>query len=820
MLSPSAANSPGQPRGKVVFNTKDFILSTISSIRLWLLALLLAVAGGNAAAQQTVSPAQKPVSQQKPVAQKPVAQTPGILLNPASKNSFSQGVPLVSGVTAQFAQTLGILRNTAMQLPPPGPASKNGVSTCGGIKPNGDLETSCAAAPAIFESAAVGTCPAGSFFDLGKWACYSCPSGYERAVFDGITDPKACFQNTFKSTLSGLAGAIQRPPPVYSTATLKGTACPAGSFFDPIRGGECFTCPAGYTRSVAHVGNADACVILASEKLVAATVGNRPRGLDCDAGQFWDPIRGGNCFSCPAGYNRTGYHVDNNQACSKFVGHSWSKSTVAGKAQCKADEFVDYLTSGKLGGNCYTCPLNARRTVFPVTGVQACETDPGYNYSEATLVSALTCPAGQIFDFAGRDTAAVLTRITTQNKAASTNGTAPKVAPTQNGGTCWSCGTEYRRSFSAVWENNACDSVGIGWVAPTYTQPGLFGLKGAQEVVLEIIANDRETIKQIALDTIDKTTNEYKANKANAEKLWLIAVWKEIAETPQESGPLMVVAYARILAAADSAKTASAADKVLLASFQDMARTQRTFLAEQALQAYTEWDAADFKRNDAYRASLIAATVLTFGVAAGPAIGVDLVKNGVYPMPDFAAITLASIAEGWVSDQTQGFIVNKVLLSDALQLKLFKHTPAQSAAARKALTETGEVFGKELSKLVTQRAAAALRGTAVATAGKATARSVAAALKVSGPQILVGFAQEAMTAWIELHIERANAGKDLEAKVAEAKRVDYDVKRLDSFAGRAQVQGEWAQMMGVARPPVNLQAIKNAVEPLLGPLAR
>ena len=74
-------------------------MSTISSIRLWPLALLLAVAGGNAAAQQTVSPAQKPV------AQKPVAQKPGILLNPASKNSFSQGVPLVSGVTAQLVET-------------------------------------------------------------------------------------------------------------------------------------------------------------------------------------------------------------------------------------------------------------------------------------------------------------------------------------------------------------------------------------------------------------------------------------------------------------------------------------------------------------------------------------------------------------------------------------------------------------------------------------------------------------------------------------------------------------------------------------------
>ena len=690
-----------------------------------------------------------------------------------------------SGFAAPF-QSLSALAEMANKLPP-GPASKNGSSSCGGLTASGVLESPCQSVPAIFEGAAVGTCPAGSFVDLAKWGCYSCPAGYNPDLLESTDGPNKCVQNTYTAKAStSMAGIFDRPPSKFTKATLKGTACPSGSFFDPINGGECYSCPAGYVRSAAHVNWADACVVLAKENLVKATTHSKATGFfatDCPKGQFWDGIDG-KCHSCPSGYKRTANSVTSSKACSQYVSPKQAKATVKGKAQCKTGEFVDFLVNSKSGGNCYSCPdVNAKRSVFKVTGDQACETEQGKNYSPATLVTALTCPADQIFDFAGRDTPALVNRIKAQNN---------KAVPSKNGGTCWSCAAGYRRSVSAVWEKNACDSVGIGWVMPRYTQPGLFGLDGAEAVVREIILKDTDLIRTIVLEIMNR-------DKKMSDSQVLYEAWSEIRDTPYRSAPLLVIAYSRMLAAANGAPTASAADLRMLASFQQMVTVRKGFLADQAYQAYTEWDKADFKKNDAYRAVLIATTVATLGVAAPAAIGVDLVKNGFNPLPDFAAITLASTVQGWVQDETQGFVVSKVLLSDKMQGMLFKHTAAESKAARYALTEAGQAaatkFGETLSAYV-------MRKTIQDTGAKVTGKMVLAALKAAGPQIMVDAAIEAMTAWIDLHLTRMNAGNDLKAKVAEAYR-PFSVKRLDTSAGRAEVEGEWAQMMGHPRMPVD-----------------
>lgn len=47
-----------------------------------------------------------------------------------------------------------------------------GVTTCGGLV-NGKLQKPCGFGPAIFEADAVGKCPSGTFFDVGKWSCWS-----------------------------------------------------------------------------------------------------------------------------------------------------------------------------------------------------------------------------------------------------------------------------------------------------------------------------------------------------------------------------------------------------------------------------------------------------------------------------------------------------------------------------------------------------------------------------------------------------------------------------------------------------------------------
>lgn len=50
-----------------------------------------------------------------------------------------------------------------------------------------------------------------------------------------------------------------------------------------------------------------------AEKLAPATQYGRSNQMQCPAGQFWDP--NGNCYSCPAGYTRTLESVTSNRAC-------------------------------------------------------------------------------------------------------------------------------------------------------------------------------------------------------------------------------------------------------------------------------------------------------------------------------------------------------------------------------------------------------------------------------------------------------------------------------------------------------------------------
>lgn len=93
---------------------------------------------------------------------------------------------------------------------------------------------------AVFQSAARGNCPKGSFFDIGLWQCWSCPKGFKRTLAAADSD-RACSRpnKNIKGT--------------FTKAKFMGAVCPKGSFYDGIRDGECRKCPSGYKRSAAHV---------------------------------------------------------------------------------------------------------------------------------------------------------------------------------------------------------------------------------------------------------------------------------------------------------------------------------------------------------------------------------------------------------------------------------------------------------------------------------------------------------------------------------------------------------------------------------------
>jgi hypothetical protein len=157
----------------------------------------------------------------------------------------------------------------------------------------------------------------------------------------------------------------------YERATpAGGIGCGRGTFFDPIDGGTCWTCPEGYQRTVYAVKSGQACEQAGGEVFAQATRHGRgygPLGTNCADGQFWDP--NGYCYSCPSGYNRTGYPVTSAKACSKRVKASFAAATNVREArECPSGAFFDIGTN-----KCWTCPDGYRRTVSAVTSDQACE---------------------------------------------------------------------------------------------------------------------------------------------------------------------------------------------------------------------------------------------------------------------------------------------------------------------------------------------------------------------------------------------------------------------------------------------------------------
>lgn len=101
--------------------------------------------------------------------------------------------------------------------------------------------------------------------------------------------------------------------PARSHGKAKKVGCPAGSFVDPRNFGECWTCSAK-VRTVHAVTSASAC-----GGHVFDGAGTRARFVrslwGCGAGQFFDLVDGGSCWSCPAGTHRGFGHVKSEGAC-------------------------------------------------------------------------------------------------------------------------------------------------------------------------------------------------------------------------------------------------------------------------------------------------------------------------------------------------------------------------------------------------------------------------------------------------------------------------------------------------------------------------
>ncbi|MEQ8506236.1 MAG: tectonin domain-containing protein [Rhodospirillales bacterium] len=207
-------------------------------------------------------------------------------------------------------------------------------------------------------------CPSGTFADIGTstYGCWKCPGGFNRDIAAVNTD-KACSQ------------AVRSDKPIFTdykgANRLSGaTSCPAGSFFDPRNGGECWKCPSEYVRNLAAVTESNSCTRVtfgrideAAAVFVGAACGQK--------GGFWDPVDGGSCWSCPAGYERTVLpSVKSGQACGRRLMDFKPATKVSGFG-CKVHGETAFWDPIQ-GGTCWACPRDLTRSTMPVNGPAAC----------------------------------------------------------------------------------------------------------------------------------------------------------------------------------------------------------------------------------------------------------------------------------------------------------------------------------------------------------------------------------------------------------------------------------------------------------------
>ncbi len=692
---------------------------------------------------------------------------------PSSQISFPVGQP--SSTTGQTTgQTTG--PTTASTTDPAPARSDLGGGRIDGpfvIGPVGKSMTSCGVQgtqlcgykPAEFVHNSSSNCPAGSFMDIGRMSCWSCPKGFVRGGA-AVDTERACTKAD--------ATAAQD----FKPATFQSYLCPEGTFHDPLRGGECWKCPPGFNRSAASVEAPNACHVPMGENFSAATRTRvTPWPSDCANGSFFDIYNGGACYTCPAGHHRTAYHINDGKACSIFVAEQQAKAEVVQKAQCAVGEFFDMKIPGQQntarGGACYTCPRTYDRTVYSVDDARACEIPAGVSYAVATRAQPLACEGDEIFDPISSANPDMEVSLNARNAAAPDN----QVTKAAIGGTCWKCPSGARRSMFPIFGPSACDMAsGIRWQSARYNQPGLFGLQGGEAVALAMV-KEKATIDAILADMKagplgDKLPPDY-VDKA----------WEEISKTPQNSPALKMAVFARVVAASTTPARATPDEIKLRDDVIRNIRDFKVFMSQDALDAYRAWKGSEDWRKGMQKQSVLQQSV-------------DI---GQVP-PDFEDITartiLGSLATSAAMDTaiylgfTQTSLFQRLMpFAQRARFTAVRFAQGTKSAARtlgKAVSETGIEFAKG------------------ATSG------VTASVGSIGPQIIIAIGIEVLAAAIEQQIDIANAEPKLLTSLANARNAPLDFARLmTTQEGTSEVMGYWSQLMAgpsVPSPLADLMA--------------
>lgn len=203
--------------------------------------------------------------------------------------------------------------------------------------------------------------------------------------------PAGYTRTVFPIRANNACERIVKAKSLWKKATYRGKllkAKPKGAFLDPRNGGEYWSCPAGTHRTVLHsVASAKAC-----ERRARTVHAKAPKyrknsriGQGCPSGKFWD-VKGGDgllgaCYSCPSGYKRSASSVSSSKACYKTISAKLYKATKHGGVKNPKPKGAFLDPRNK--GEYWSCPTGYGRTVVhAVNSSKACKkVIPGKSYA-------------------------------------------------------------------------------------------------------------------------------------------------------------------------------------------------------------------------------------------------------------------------------------------------------------------------------------------------------------------------------------------------------------------------------------------------------
>jgi len=331
----------------------------------------------------------------------------------------------------------------------------------------------------------------------------------------------------------------------------------------------------------------------------------------CANGEFNDPQNGGECWTCPASYVRNASPVSSKDACWKPIGENLSKATNVGKLGCKSGFFNDPIYG------CYQCPAGFNRTLDNVTWKTACSQSIVGPFSFATS--------------GGKPTLACA---------------APSFGDPIDGGTCWTCPANYRRTLNPVNGNNACaqtyetqysvatqksgcstvaSRVGYGtpfrdarnggecWACPipllravgsavNSTDRGPFGACNAGGNTNRLVWQSPQYpaagayaympgLLEMAFSN-PKIVDAFVTKRALGDPNKKRAIWASMVADPGSSPEVKALLFSALLTAARQPNP-SADARTSLAAFENYARARRIFIAQEATRMFDEWQGVD-----------------------------------------------------------------------------------------------------------------------------------------------------------------------------------------------------------------------------------